>query len=582
MKKIYTISLLLFALMISAQSAGKLDSNFGTNGSVTTFTAQEYYPRTVDFEDYTGNIYAAGHYQNGTTTIAVVNKFDFYGNPIATFGTNGVLVTNNHSTVFQRIEKIKTIGSNGNFLTAGNYKDANNIFKFYISAYNASGTVNTAFGVNGSLLFDKSVQFEILNNYLYVQTSNVNNKPIIRKFSLTGTEDLTYNFTVNSSTNTITGYDFLIENNGGVLISGTNNIGGTDYEYIEKHLPNGAIDTSFATNGYFQGNAGYVQNIIFQKNGANASKILCLVNGSPSNSPTSLIKRLNSNGSLDTTFGTSGNFNYTFPFSGNWIDNIVADNLDNIILCGSKVNSSATSEMMVMGTSANGNFNYLTTNDVSSYSENWSMTKIPNSFLLTFGCTYNTAGNLYTNKVKRYFMKPAVISLIGAALQNGGNTDVALSTTDNQTYFINNLSLSAGALKFRLDGNWLVNWGAGTSNPFPTAMSTMGQSDIIVPTAGIYNVTFNIKTGVYNFQNSLSINSFYNQKINISPNPASTTLNIQSQDSIIDLKIIDITGRSTTPSFENNKIDVSNLANGIYLLEATTTNGTFREKFIKN
>ena len=113
-------------------------------------------------------------------------------------------------------------------------------------------------------------------------------------------------------------------------------------------------------------------------------------------------------------------------------------------------------------------------------------------------------------------------------------------------------------------------------------MSTMGQSDIIVPTAGIYNVTFNIKTGVYNFQNSLSINSFYNQKINISPNPASTTLNIQSQDSIIDLKIIDITGRSTTPSLENNKIDVSNLANGIYLLEATTTNGTFREKFIKN
>ena len=130
MKKFYTISLLLFALIISAQSAGTLDSNFGTNGSVTTFTAQEYYPRTVDFEDYTGNIYAAGHYQSGTTTIAVVNKFDFYGNPIATFGTNGVLVTNNHSTVFQRIEKIKTFGSNGNFLTAGNYNDANNNLKF--------------------------------------------------------------------------------------------------------------------------------------------------------------------------------------------------------------------------------------------------------------------------------------------------------------------------------------------------------------------------------------------------------------------------------------------------------------------
>ena len=72
------------------------------------------------------------------------------------------------------------------------------------------------------------------------------------------------------------------------------------------------------------------------------------------------------------------------------------------------------------------------------------------------------------------------------------------------------------------------------------------------------------------------------KKINLSPNPVTTTLNIQSQNPIIDLKIIDITGRSTTPNFDNNKIDVSNIANGIYLLEATTANGTFREKFIKN
>ena len=82
--------------------------------------------------------------------------------------------------------------------------------------------------------------------------------------------------------------------------------------------------------------------------------------------------------------------------------------------------------------------------------------------------------------------------------------------------------------------------------------------------------------------NSLASENFIKNNVTVSPNPTTSTLNIQSQNPIIDLKIIDITGRSTNPNFENNKIDVSNLANGIYLLETTTANGSFREKFIKN
>ena len=91
---------------------------------------------------------------------------------------------------------------------------------------------------------------------------------------------------------------------------------------------------------------------------------------------------------------------------------------------------------------------------------------------------------------------------------------------------------------------------------------------------GLYKININAALASKSFDSK--------SKFILYPNPTTSTLNIQSQNPIIDLKIIDITGRSTNPILNNNKVDVSNLANGIYLLEATTTNGTFREKFIKN
>ena len=585
MKNLYAIAFSLLTFSLIAQNAGTLDNNFGTDGSSTTFSAVEYYPRSIVSEDYTGNIYAAGQYKNGANTVGVVNKLDFYGNPISAFGVNGALIVNNHSATYQNLIKISTTGSNGKFLAQGYYRDLSNVFRFYISAFDEAGAVDTSFGINGSLPVNKGSTFEIANNNIYVLTTNSNSKPIIRKFTLSGVEDLTYNFVGSTSSSAISGLDLIIENNGSVLISGyiklTPNV---NSDYIEKHLPTGATDLSFGTNGVYIGVENFgIERMILQKIGPNAGKIVFLNRSSPPDSLTPIVTRLNANGTLDSSFGTMGSFSYAFPFTGNWIDEIDVDSLDNIILCGSKGGASNQSEMSVMGLTSNGAFQYLTVNDNSDYSENWTMTKVPNSFVLTFGETWSGfVTDIYTCKVKRYFLKPAVISMIGSAMPNGGNTEIALSTIDNQNYFTNNLNLTSGSIKFRLDNNWLVNWGAGIPNPFPTATATMGMNDIIVPDAGIYNLTFNIKTGVYNFQNNLSVNEFNNIKLSITPNPANSIINIESEAFILSIKIIDIAGRITLPIFSNNKIDVSNLASGIYFLEAKTDSGVVTKKFIKS
>lgn len=69
----------------------------------------------------------------------------------------------------------------------------------------------------------------------------------------------------------------------------------------------------------------------------------------------------------------------------------------------------------------------------------------------------------------------------------------------------------------------------------------------------------------------------------IYPNPTSSILNIQTNETIQSIKITDISGRTTSiTDFSKNSIDVSSLSNGIYFIELKTNDGVYKEKFIKN
>jgi len=76
--------------------------------------------------------------------------------------------------------------------------------------------------------------------------------------------------------------------------------------------------------------------------------------------------------------------------------------------------------------------------------------------------------------------------------------------------------------------------------------------------------------------------SLLDNDVKIFPNPTNSILNIKSIETIKSIQIIDIAGRITTVSnFENDHVDVSGLADGMYFIEIKTENGLFKEKFIK-
>ncbi len=89
------------------------------------------------------------------------------------------------------------------------------------------------------------------------------------------------------------------------------------------------------------------------------------------------------------------------------------------------------------------------------------------------------------------------VGLIGSATPGQWAVDTNMvQDVDSSHLWSLEIHLTAGAVKFRQDDDWAVNWGAGD---FPSGIGTQGGADIPIPAAGDFTVTLNTQTGAYNF-----------------------------------------------------------------------------------
>ena len=104
---------------------------------------------------------------------------------------------------------------------------------------------------------------------------------------------------------------------------------------------------------------------------------------------------------------------------------------------------------------------------------------------------------MYFDNVVLADLGPSIpgIGVIGTAL-NGWDVDVDMSTDDGITYTLSDYPLTLGALKFRQNNSWSVNWG-GTD--FPVGTGYQNGPDIPIISASSYDITFNRITGEYTF-----------------------------------------------------------------------------------
>jgi hypothetical protein len=99
------------------------------------------------------------------------------------------------------------------------------------------------------------------------------------------------------------------------------------------------------------------------------------------------------------------------------------------------------------------------------------------------------------------------VALVGEAVGgwpgdpgNPGPTDVhQMTSSDGENWTLVDVALTDaavnGGVKFRANNAWTINWGSAS---FPSGTGTQNGANIL-PIAGVYTVTFNSTTGVYNF-----------------------------------------------------------------------------------
>ena len=93
-----------------------------------------------------------------------------------------------------------------------------------------------------------------------------------------------------------------------------------------------------------------------------------------------------------------------------------------------------------------------------------------------------------------------------------------------------------------------------------------------------YEVTWAIKTTTGNSPNA-GINDINNIEMNVYPNPTTGMVNVEAEG-IQSIDVLDMTGRVVMTSSES-VIDMSNMANGVYMFRVNTVNGNSIQKVVK-
>jgi len=221
-------------------------------------------------------------------------------------------------------------------------------------------------------------------------------------------------------------------------------------------------------------------------------------------------------------------------------------------------------------------------------------------FSSPFGLAITSDGTIFVadtinNRIRKITPAGVVTTFAGSGALGGGATDgigiaadfnfptgIAVAS-DGSVYVAdtgNNKirKISAAGEVTTLAGSGV----SGYANGVGTAAQFNSPSGVTVATDGTVYVTDTNNHRIRKITNTLETSNFQKEnKITVYPNPVTNTLHINSGEVIDKITIIDFTGKKIIEQTAEQAIDVSSLAKGIYILQATSGNVNYNAKFIK-
>jgi uncharacterized delta-60 repeat protein len=351
----FFIFFLLSLAGIHAQP-GSLDKSFGENGIVSTVIGNQ----TADAESIAiqsdSKIVAAGFSYIGTNYYFTIARYDTNGSLDASFGVNGVITTtidSGHSAINSLI-----IQPDGKLVVAG-YFGYNFNDNFALARYNMDGSLDNSFGIDGfvttsfgvfSVIFSSAIQVDgkiVVAGCMGSPVSPGGNKFALARYTTNGTLDSTFG-TNGKLTTAIRGIDdaaqsVCIQADGKIIAAGGsyhyNNFNENPDIALVRYNTNGKLDTTFGTEGIVItdiNDDSYATKINILEN----KKIL--ISGYTNNGINYqfALAQYNTDGSLDKSFGTNGIVTTTIGSGDDYSKSAIIQPDNKIVLIGNSINNS--------------------------------------------------------------------------------------------------------------------------------------------------------------------------------------------------------------------------------------------------
>jgi uncharacterized delta-60 repeat protein len=241
-----------------------------------------------------------------------------------------------------------------------------------VARYNTDGPLDISFNTDGKVTtafetlsptsndFGNSIAIQSDGKIVVAGSTDINNNNdfAVVRYNTNGTLDTSFNtsgkvITPFSSSSDDIGTSIAIQSDGKIIVAGYSNISGNNNFAVVRYNTNGTLDTSFNTSGKvttaFSGLNDFGNSIAIQLDG----KIVVAGSTDSSGNNDFAVVRYNTNGSLDMTFGTDGKVITAFSGSNDFGNSIAIQSDGKIVVAGS-TDSSGNNDFAVVRYNTNG------------------------------------------------------------------------------------------------------------------------------------------------------------------------------------------------------------------------------------
>jgi uncharacterized delta-60 repeat protein len=311
-------------LLLRFNTDGTLDTTFGTNGIAFHDSGGDERGFDVAIQ-VDGKILVTGDAQDpnidGGYQRLLLVRFNSNGTLDTTFGANGVA---EYAGSVYNVGHNVSLQPDGKILVAGSMSTDGVDEDILLVRFNANGTLDTTFGVNGAAAYNNSgwqdepmgLTVQADGNVILVSRSwGTDERMLLVRFNANGTLDTTFGSNgttvyapIGSISFDVTGP--ALQSDGKILVASTS----TDFINYEvlllRYNANGTLDTTYGINGaaifYHGGYYTAINRLVLQSDGK------ALVTGHIWNGtdPDLVLQRYNADGTIDITFGTNSVVTY--------------------------------------------------------------------------------------------------------------------------------------------------------------------------------------------------------------------------------------------------------------------------------